>query len=123
TGTPITHRIELYRSNRIDCYNVVINGNLWKRRIGWRKILEGLRKALPRLRSGLYQQVPVPELETGDIIAMLNTGAYIEPMAANFNALPRPGMVLVNGDQADMIKRHETLDDVFARHVVPARLR
>lgn len=71
----------------------------------------------------LYQQVPVPELETGDIIAMLNTGAYIEPMAANFNALPRPGMVLVNGDQADLIKRHETLDDVFARHVVPARLR
>lgn len=51
TGTPITHRIELYRSNRIDCYNVVVNGNLWKRRIGWSKILEGLRKALPRLRS------------------------------------------------------------------------
>lgn len=51
TGTPITHRVELYRSNRIDCYNVVINGNLWKRRIGWSKILEGLRKALPRLRS------------------------------------------------------------------------
>lgn len=70
----------------------------------------------------LYQQVPVPELEEGDIIAMLNTGAYIEPMAANFNALPRPGMVLVNGDQADLIKRHETLDDVFVRHQVPERL-
>ena len=70
----------------------------------------------------LYQQVPVPKLEEGDIIAMLNTGAYIEPMAANFNALPRPGMVLVNGDQADLIKRHETLDDVFARHLVPERL-
>jgi len=70
----------------------------------------------------LYQQVPVPELEEGDIIAMLNTGAYIEPMAANFNALPRPGMVLVNGDQADLIKRHETLDDVFARHQLPERL-
>ncbi|WP_027856562.1 diaminopimelate decarboxylase family protein [Marinobacterium jannaschii] len=71
----------------------------------------------------LYQQVPVPELEEGDIIAMLNTGAYIEPMAANFNALPRPGMVLVNGDQADLIKRHETLDDVFVRHLVPERLK
>lgn len=51
TGTPITHRIALYRSNWIDGYNVVINGNLWKRRIGWRKILEGLRKALPRLET------------------------------------------------------------------------
>lgn len=71
----------------------------------------------------LYQQVPVPELEAGDVIAMLNTGAYIEPMAANFNALPRPGMVLVCDDQADLIKRHETLDEVFARHQVPERLR
>ena len=24
TGTPVTHRLELYRSNRIDCYNVWI---------------------------------------------------------------------------------------------------
>ncbi|MEH6471299.1 MAG: alanine racemase [Halopseudomonas sp.] len=70
----------------------------------------------------LYQQVAVPPLAAGDLIAMLNTGAYIEPMAANFNALPRPGMVLVSGDQADLIKRAETLDDVFARHQVPERL-
>ncbi|MEH6579148.1 MAG: hypothetical protein V7731_18970 [Amphritea sp.] len=71
----------------------------------------------------LYQQVPVPELESGDVIAMLNTGAYIEPMAANFNALPRPGMVMVSGEQADLIKRHETLDEVFSRHQVPERLK
>ena len=71
----------------------------------------------------LYQQVPVPELEAGDLIAMLNTGAYIEPMAANFNALPRPGMIMVSGSQADLIKRHETIEDVFERHLVPSRLK
>jgi len=48
TGTPVTHRIELYRSNRVDCYNVWVNDKLWKKRIGWSKVLEGLRKALPR---------------------------------------------------------------------------
>ena len=53
TGVPVTHRIELYRSNRIDCYNVMIDGTLWKKRIGWSKVLEGLRKTLPRLRSDL----------------------------------------------------------------------
>ena len=53
TGTPLTHRIELYRSNRIDCYNVWINGALWKERIGWSKVLEDLRKALPR-KQNLY---------------------------------------------------------------------
>jgi hypothetical protein len=43
-------------------------------------------------------------------------------MAANFNALPRPGTVLVCGDQAELIKRHETVDEVFARDIIPARL-
>ena len=70
----------------------------------------------------LFYQVDVPDVEVGDIIALLNTGSYIEPCAQNFNALPRPGTVLVCGDQADLIKRHETVDDVFARDIVPERL-
>ena len=51
TSIPVTHQIELYRSNRIDCYKAWIDGKLWKERIGWSKILEGLRKALPRRHS------------------------------------------------------------------------
>jgi hypothetical protein len=51
TGTPITHKIELYRTTRIDCYNAWVNGRLWKKRIGWSRVLEGLRKALPRLQN------------------------------------------------------------------------
>ncbi|MEH6649997.1 MAG: hypothetical protein V7707_08245 [Motiliproteus sp.] len=50
-GSPVTHRVELYRSDRIDCYNVKIDGQPWQQRIGWSRILEGLRKALPRLRQ------------------------------------------------------------------------
>ena len=48
-GTPTTHVIELYSSYRIDCYNVKIDGKPWQERIGWSRILEGLRKALPRI--------------------------------------------------------------------------
>ncbi len=70
----------------------------------------------------LFYQVDVPELEVGDTIALLNTGSYIEPCAQNFNALPRPGTVLVCGNQADVIKRHETVDDVFTRDSIPERL-
>ena len=61
----------------------------------------------------------LPEMEVGDIIAILNTGSYIEPMTTNFNSLPRPGSVLVSGDQVNIIKRHETIDDVFSRDIVP----
>jgi hypothetical protein len=48
---------------------------------------------------------------------------YQDGLASNFNALPRPGMVLVNGDQAEWIKLPETVADVFMRDLVPERLR
>jgi len=39
-------------------------------------------------------------------------------MAANFNALPRPGSVLLDQGSARLVKRHETVDDVFARDII-----
>ncbi len=70
----------------------------------------------------LFNQIKAPQLEEGDVVALLNTGSYIEPMAANFNALPRPGTILVCGDQAELVKRHETVDEVFSRDIIPERL-
>lgn len=64
----------------------------------------------------------LPEVEPGDLIAFLDTGAYQDANASNFNALPRPATVLVNGADAEVIKRAETTADVFARDLIPARL-
>ena len=64
----------------------------------------------------------LPELATGDLLAFLDTGAYQDASASNFNALPRPGTALVCGDTVEMIRRHETVDEVFARDLIPARL-
>lgn len=64
----------------------------------------------------------LPEIEPGDVLAFLDTGAYQDAGAHNFNALPRPGTVLVNGAEAELIRRHETLDDVFGRDLIPERL-
>ncbi|URQ85561.1 hypothetical protein J8Z28_13520 [Pseudoalteromonas sp. SCSIO 43088] len=33
-GVATTRRLELYKTNRIDCYRVVVDGKLWKERIG-----------------------------------------------------------------------------------------
>jgi len=71
----------------------------------------------------LVPEAHLPEVATGDSIAFLDTGAYQDGLACNFNALPRPGMVLVTGEQAEWIKRPETVADVFQRDLVPARLR
>jgi diaminopimelate decarboxylase len=65
----------------------------------------------------------LPEVAVDDTIAILDTGAYQYGLACNFNALPRPGMVLVKGDQAEWIKRPETVADIFQRDLVPDRLR
>ena len=43
------HVLELYRTNRRDCYRVVADGVEWKDRIGWSRILAGLRLAMPRV--------------------------------------------------------------------------
>ncbi|TAA48294.1 hypothetical protein [Corallincola spongiicola] len=53
-GEAIVHRIELFKTDRIDCYDVVIDGKLWQRRMGWSRILASIRKAMPRLTGELY---------------------------------------------------------------------
>lgn len=64
----------------------------------------------------------LPRVEVGDVIALLDTGAYQDVGASNFNAMPRPATVLVDGGAAELIKRRETVADIFARDLIPDRL-
>jgi diaminopimelate decarboxylase len=70
----------------------------------------------------LVADASLPEVAPGDVVALLDTGAYQESLATNFNALPRPATVLVSGERSEVIRRREREDEVFARDVVPARL-
>jgi diaminopimelate decarboxylase len=67
----------------------------------------------------LASAVELPELAAGDLLAILDTGAYQDAASSNFNAMPRPATVLVSGDRDALVKRRETLADVFARDVAP----
>ena len=64
----------------------------------------------------------LPEVRIGDVLAFIDTGAYQDANATNFNAMPRPATLLVTGDQAEIVKRAETIEDVFKRDVIPERL-
>jgi diaminopimelate decarboxylase len=64
----------------------------------------------------------LPQVSLGDVLAFIDTGAYQDANATNFNALPRPATVLVTGDRSEIVKRAETIEDVFRRDVVPERL-
>jgi diaminopimelate decarboxylase len=50
----------------------------------------------------------------GDRLALLSAGAYAMAMASNYNTRGRAAEVLVEGDQARLIRRRETIDDLLA---------
>lgn len=71
----------------------------------------------------LVEACELPQAQAGDLLAFLDTGAYQDATASNFNAMGRPATVLVAGSRAEVVKRAETLEDLLARERVPPRLR
>ncbi|MBA2461728.1 MAG: alanine racemase [Actinobacteria bacterium] len=70
----------------------------------------------------LGEQRPLPALRQGDLLAVLDVGGYAEVLSTQFNLLPRPATVLVDGDTCEVIRRRETIDDLLVTQAVPARL-
>ena len=70
----------------------------------------------------LSRNVFVQDPGEGDLMAILDAGMYAETTASQFNGRPRPATVLVHGRESEIIKRRETVRDVFATQCVPARL-
>ena len=59
--------------------------------------------------------------ESGDVLAMLDTGAYGFAMASNYNRNPRPAVVFVENGQSQLVIQHETWEDM-ARLDLPYEL-
>lgn len=53
-------------------------------------------------------------LEPGDLVALLDAGAYGMAQASNYNTRPRAAEVLVQGKKARLIRRRETIADLLA---------
>jgi diaminopimelate decarboxylase len=66
----------------------------------------------------LADEVELPKLATGDILAMSGSGAYAIPMQSNYNSMLRPAIVFARDGQARLIRRRETLDDLTRRDLV-----
>jgi diaminopimelate decarboxylase len=54
----------------------------------------------------------LPAVKEGDLVAILDTGAYGMSLSSNYNTRPRPAEVLVEGKRARLIRRRETTDDL-----------
>ena len=66
----------------------------------------------------IQEAVPVPEsVQRGDIIAVCTTGAYNDSMASNYNRIPRPPIVMLQGGRSYLAVRRESLEDLIRNDI------
>jgi len=53
-------------------------------------------------------------LAEGDLLAVLSAGAYGMAMSSNYNTRPRAAEVMVDGDRVHLVRRRETVAELFA---------
>ncbi|MFY9273135.1 MAG: diaminopimelate decarboxylase, partial [Thermacetogeniaceae bacterium] len=70
----------------------------------------------------LIWDLAVPRIEPGDLLAVSCTGAYTYSMSSNYNALPRPAIVLVADGRAEVIVERESWGDLVRLHRIPDHL-
>jgi diaminopimelate decarboxylase len=56
----------------------------------------------------------LPKVQEGDLLAVLNAGAYGYAMSSQYNARPRAAEVLVKNGKCAPIRERETLDDLVS---------
>lgn len=69
----------------------------------------------PICESGDFfcQNRPVASFFPGDLIALMSAGAYGMVMASTYNSHPLPAEILVDGDQAKLVRKRQTFDDLI----------
>ncbi len=65
----------------------------------------------------IQENVKLPEVEAGDILAVLSTGAYNYSMASNYNRIPRPPVVMVKDGKARLIIKGESYEDIIKNDI------
>lgn len=71
----------------------------------------------------LIWDLKLPEVNSGDLLAVFSTGAYNYAMASNYNRIRRPAVVFVNDGHADLVVARESHEDIVRNDLIPERLR
>ncbi len=65
----------------------------------------------------LARGVSLPPVEVGDLLCIPVSGAYQLAMASNYNLVPRPAAVMVDGRDARLMTNRETVSSMLAREM------
>ena len=76
----------------------------------------------PVCESGDFfaQARELPPLRQGELVALMSAGAYGFTMASNYNSRPLAAEVMVQGDQAQVVRARQSLGDLIQGERVPA---
>ncbi len=66
----------------------------------------------------LIKDIKMPKLKVGDTLAVLATGAYNYSMASNYNRIPRPPVIMVEGGKSKVIIKRETYEDIVRNDIL-----
>lgn len=65
----------------------------------------------------LIQDLRLPQVERGDILAVFSTGAYNYSMSSNYNRIPRPAVVMLSQGKDRIIVKRETYEDIIRNDI------
>ena len=63
----------------------------------------------------------LPAVKPNDLVVLLDAGAYGMSQTSNYNTRPRPAEVLVDVSSAKLIRRRETIKDLYAHELLDSR--
>jgi diaminopimelate decarboxylase len=61
----------------------------------------------------------LPQVEPGELLAVMSAGAFGFAMSSNYNSRPRPAEILVRDDSFEVIRTRETYDDLLKGERIP----
>lgn len=66
----------------------------------------------------LLNAIKIPSVLSGDLLAMMSTGAYGYSMSNNYNKIPKPAVVMVKNGEARVICKRESYEDIIKNEVI-----
>lgn len=58
-------------------------------------------------------------LSEGDVLTIMSAGAYGMSMSSNYNTRPRAAEVMVEGENVQLIRRREEVNELFSNEIIP----
>ena len=69
--------------------------------------------------DSVASDVPFPAVARGDIVALLDQGAYCEAVSSEYCSIPQPAVVLARDGRALLVRRRENASELASHFMLP----